>query len=285
MKKHIVLFLYLTLGSIIFSVGIYFFRTPNNFIVGGASGLSIILAEMFSGLTMGQFATAINLFCIIIGLLVLGKTFSWKTIYCSLIYPIIIMCLERFVAIPAPLTNEPFLELIMSVILCGSGAGLVIYAGGSTGGIEVFALIVKEKTHFTVGNALMVFNLIIAVFSSALFGVKACMFSVLGVFLHSIIVDKVIQILNSEKLLMVVTEQGDMVCEYINNELVGSATVINAIGSFQSKAKKFIIVVLKPQQAALLKKNIKSFDPNAFVVGMTTFDITGGWLVGKGKVV
>ena len=195
------------------------------------------------------------------------------------------MCLERFVAIPAPLTNEPFLELIMSVILCGSGAGLVIYAGGSTGGIEVFALIVKEKTHFTVGNALMVFNLIIAVFSSALFGVKACMFSVLGVFLHSIIVDKVIQILNSEKLLMVVTEQGDTVCEYINNELVGSATVINAIGSFQSKAKKFIIVVLKPQQAALLKKNIKSFDPKAFVVGMTTFDITGGWLVGKGKTV
>lgn len=285
MKKHIILFLYLTLGSIIFSVGIYFFRTPNNFIVGGASGLSIILAEMFSGLTMGQFATMINLFCIIIGVIVLGKTFSWKTIYCSLIYPIIIMCFETFIAIPAPLTNEPFLELIMSVILCGSGAGLVIYAGGSTGGIEVFALIVKEKTHFTVGNALMVFNLIIAVFSSALFGVKACMFSVLGVFLHSIIVDKVIQILNSEKLLMVVTEQGDMVCEYINNELVGSATVINAIGSFQSKAKKFIIVVLKPQQAALLKKNIKSFDPNAFVVGMTTFDITGGWLVGKGKVV
>lgn len=285
MKSRYCHFLYLTVGSIIFAVGIYFFRTPNSFIVGGASGLSIILAEMFSSLTMGQFVTVINLICAIIGILVLGKTFSWKTIYCSLIYPIIIMCFEKIVVISSPLTDEPFLELIISVILCGTGAGLVIFAGGSTGGIEIFALISKEKTHFTVGNALMVFNLIIAIFSSTLFGIKACMFSVLGVFFHSIIVDKVIQILNSEKLLMIVTERGEKVCGYINNELVGSATVINAIGSFQSKAKKFIIVVLKPQQASLLKKYIKKIDQNAFVIGMTTFDITGGWLVGKNKVI
>lgn len=285
MKSRCYHFIYLTIGSIIFAVGIYFFRTPNSFIVGGASGLSIILAKMFSSLTMGQFTAAINLICTMIGILVLGKTFSWKTIYCSLIYPIIIMCFEEIVLTSSPLTDEPFLELIISVILCGLGAGLVIYAGGSTGGIEIFALIVKEKTHFTVGNALMVFNFIIALFSSMLFGVKACMFSVLGVFFHSIIVDRVIQILNSEKLLMIVTERCEEVCGYINNELAGSATVMNAIGSFQGREKNFIIVVLKPQPASLLKKNIKKIDQNAFVIGMTTFDITGGWHVGKDKLI
>lgn len=281
MKKQILTFLYLTTGSIIFALGIYFFRSPNNFIVGGASGLSIILAELFSFITMGQFATIINLICTMIGIFVLGKTFSWKTIYCSLVYPLIIVCLENLIVISSPLTDEPFLELIISVILCGIGAGLVIYAGGSTGGIEVFALIVKEKTHFTVGNALMVFNLIIAVFSSALFGVKSCMFSVLGVFFHSIIVDKVIQILNSEKLLMIVTEQHQNICEYINNELAGSATIMNATGSFEGISKKFIVAVLKPQQASSLKKNINKYDKNAFVIGMTTFDITGGWISGR----
>ena len=284
MKKQITLF-YLTVGSIIFAVGIYFFRTPNSFIVGGASGLSIILAKIFSSLTMGQFATVINLICTIIGILVLGKTFSWKTIYCSLIYPIIIMCLEKLVVISSPLTDEPLLELIISVILCGIGVGLVIYAGGSTGGIEIFALIAKEKTHFTVGSALMVFNLIIALFSSTLFGVKACMFSVLGVFSHSLIVDKVIQILNSEELLMIVTEQGAEVCGYIKNVLAGSATVMNATGTFGDTEKIFIIVVLKPQHASLLKKNVKKIDRNAFVIGMTTFDIIGGWSVGKNKVI
>lgn len=281
MKKQIMLFLYLTIGSTIFAVGIYFFRVPNNFIVGGSSGLSIILARMFPSLTVGQFATAINLICVVIGICVLGKTFSRKTIYCSIIYPIIIVLFERLAVVSHPMTDEPFMELIISVILCGIGAGMVIYAGGSTGGIEIFALIVKEKTHFTVGNALMVFNLIIAAFSARLFGLKACMFSLLGVFFHSLIVDKVIQIFNSEKLLMIVTEEDEKVVWYINNILAQSATVINAVGSFQNTAKKFIVVVLKPQQALSIKKNIKEIDNNAFVIGMTTFDITGGRIAGR----
>lgn len=79
------------------------------------------------------------------------------------------------------------------------------------------------------------------------------MFSILGVFFHSIIVDKVIQILNSEKLLMIVTEEDEKVCEYINNVLAVSATVLDAVGSFQNKAKRFIVVVLNPQQASLLR--------------------------------
>ncbi len=279
--KKAMQFLYLTVGSIVFAVGIYFFRVPNNFIVGGASGLSIILSGVFPNFTVGQFAAAINLICTVIGICVLGKAFSWKTIYCSIIYPIIIIILEKVAIISSPLTDEPFLELIISVILCGTGAGMVINAGGSTGGIEIFALIVKEKTHFTVGNALMVLNLIIATFSAGLFGVKACMFSLVGVFFHSLIVDKVIQIFNSEKLLMIVTERDDEVVWYINNVLAGSATVINAVGSFQNTAKKFIVVVLNPQQALLIKKNVKEIDSNAFVIGMTTFDITGGRIAGR----
>lgn len=285
MRKHILDLLYLTIGSFIFAVGIYFFRMPNNFIVGGASGLSIIMAKIFPIFTTGQFVMIINLFCAITGVLVLGKIFSWKTVYCSFIYALVIMCFEKTIIISSPLTDEPFLELIFSVILCGIGAGIVIHTGGSTGGIEIFALIARKKTHFTVGNALMVFNLIIASFSSTLFGIKTCMFSILGVFFHSIIVDKVIQILNSEKLLMIVTEEDEKVCEYINNVLAVSATVLDAVGSFQNKAKRFIVVVLSPQQASLLKNNIKKFDRNAFVIGMTTFDIIGGRLVGKGKYI
>ena len=281
MKKQIIMFLYLTIGSIIFAVGIYFFRVPNNFIVGGASGLSIILSRILSCLTVGQFSVVINLICVVIGICVLGKTFSWKTIYCSITYPIIIMFFERIAVVSHPITDEPFLELIISVILCGIGVGMVIYAGGSTGGIEIFALIIKEKTHFTVGSALMVLNLIIAIFSARLFGLKACMFSLLGVFFHSLIVDEVIQFFNSEKLLMIVTERDEKVVWYINNILAGSATVINAVGSFQNTPKKFIVVVLKPQQALSIKKKIKEIDNNSFVIGMTTFDITGGRIVGR----
>lgn len=281
MKKIIQQFLYLNIGTLLFALGIYFFRMPNSFIVGGASGLSILLSEMVPCLTTGQFVTIINLICILAGLVALGKTFSWRTIYCSLVYSFIIMIFEKIFIMPGSLTDETLLELISSVILCGVGAGLVIYAGGSTGGIEVLALIVKEKTHYTIGNALMLFNLIIALIGMYLFGIKICMFSVLGVLIHSIVVEKVIQFFNTEKLLMIVTEKEKELCNYINNELLGSATIIESKGAFKNKTNHIVMVVLDSKKASILKKVLKRIDDGAFAVGMNSYEIIGGRIATK----
>lgn len=145
MKKTFSEIALLTLGSFMFAIGIYYFRMPNNFVVGGASGLGIIFSKMFPTVTKSEFVTAINVACVILGVIFLERSFSWKTIYCSVIYSIILLVLERTVNISSPLTNEMFIDLVMSIILCGVGVGLVIDAGGSTGGIEILALIVKKE--------------------------------------------------------------------------------------------------------------------------------------------
>lgn len=276
MSKKFLQILLLTLGSVMFAAGIYFFRMPNNFVVGGASGLAIIFSKLFPYITKGQFVTIINMICVIAGLIFLGKSFSWKTIYCSIVYSVIVMIFEQTIKINAPFTDEVFTELVLSVILCGIGAGIVINAGGSTGGIEIFALIVKKKTHYTVGSALMVFNLIIALFAAWLFGVKTCFMSVIGVLAHSIIVDKVIQWLNSEKVLLIVTENEEAILNYIKNELSACATILNAVGSFKNKESRLIMVVLEPKKASALKKRIKRLKNGDFVVSMETFDLMGG---------
>ena len=274
-RKHTQIIL-LTFGSVMFAAGIYFFRMPNNFVVGGASGLAIILSKLFRYITKGQFVTMINIICVIVGLIFLGKKFSWKTVYCSAVYSAVIIILEQTVKLDSPLTDETFTELILSVILCGAGAGIVINAGGSTGGIEIFALVVNKKTHYTVGNALMVFNLIIALCAAWLFGLKTCFMSVIGVLAHSIIVDKVIQWLNSEKMLLIVTENEEAILNYINNKLLVRATILNSVGSLNNKENRFIMVVLDPSKAAKLKKKIKKMKNGDFVVSMDTFDLIGG---------
>ena len=276
MKRNIKYIFLLTFGSVMFAAGIYFFRMPNNFVVGGASGLAIILSKLFESITKGWFVTIINTICIIAGWIFLGKSFSWKTVYCSIVYSAVIVLLEQTVKLDVPFTDETLTELILSVILCGVGAGIVINAGGSTGGIEIFALVVNKKTHYTVGNALMVFNLIIALCAAWLFGLKTCFMSVIGVLAHSIIVDKVIQWLNSEKMLLIVTENEEAILNYINNKLLVRATILNSVGSFNNKENRFIMVVLEPSKAAKLKKKIKKMKNGDFVVSMDTFDLIGG---------
>ena len=276
MKKIITQIFLLTFGSVMFAAGIYFFRMPNNFVVGGASGLAIIFSKIFPYITKGQFVTIINVICVIVGLIFLGKSFSWKTVYCSIVYSVVVMILEQKVKINVPFTDETFTELILSVILCGVGAGNVINAGGSTGGIEIFALIVKKKTHYTVGNALMLFNLIVAISAAWLFGLKTCFMSIIGVLAHSIIVDKVIQWLNSEKLMLIVAENEKDICDFINNELEGCATVMSSVGSYSNNKNRFIMVALEPKKASILKKNIRKIEQDAFVVSMDTFETLGG---------
>lgn len=276
LKAQFLKYLFMTVGSVIFATGIYFFRIPNNFVVGGASGLSIIFGKIFPVLSVGQFVTIINSVCIVVGWLALGKDFSWKTVYCSLVYSFSIIILENVFVVEQPLTDEVFLELIFSAILCGIGAGVVIFAGGSTGGIEIFALIIRTKTRFSVGNALMIFNLLVVVSSMSLFGIKTFLFSILGVLIHSIIVDKVIQYFNSARLLMIVTQKENAVCEYINNTLSECATVMNSIGSFKNTDNKLVLVVLDHKKSALLKKIIKKIDVTAFVIETSTFETIGG---------
>lgn len=71
----------ITFGFLMFAAGVYFFRMPNNFIVGGTTGLAIILAKIFPYITKGQFVTIINIICAVAGLIFLGKKFIWKTVF------------------------------------------------------------------------------------------------------------------------------------------------------------------------------------------------------------
>ena len=276
MKKTFSEIILLTLGSIMFATGIYFFRMPNNFVVGGASGLGIILSKIIPAVSKSEFVSLINIACVIFGIIFLGKKFSWKTVYCSIVYSAFLLLLEHTVIINNPLTDDMIIDLVMSIILCGVGVGLVIDAGGSTGGIEILALIASKRTHHTIGTSLMVFNLIIAISSALLFGVKTCFVSVIGVLAHSIIVDNVIKWLNSEKVMLIVTENSEKICEYIHSKLNANATLVNSVGAYSNKENRFIIAVLTPKKAATLKKKIKRMNCGDFVVSMDTFDLMGG---------
>lgn len=262
----------MTVGTFFFAVGIYFFRVPNKFIVGGASGLSIILSSVWPKLSTGTFIMGINILSIVFGLTFLGKSFSWKTIYCTMIYSVTILIFEHTCKVNLPLSDEPVIELFISVILCGVGSGIVFNSNGSTGGIEVFAIILKQKTPLTMGNTLMYFNLVIALMAAVLYDAKTCMFSVLGVLINCIVVDNVIEMLNSSRLLLVVAKNSENICKYINNEIDSGATIVKSTGSYANSENNMIFVALSPRNAMALKKYIQKYHNSSYVITLNAVD-------------
>ena len=110
-QKHVTDFVLMTIGTLIMVVGIYFFKYTNNFSTGGVSGISVILGHYFPS-TPGTFGLIINVILLLCGYIVLGKSFGIYTTYVTLLQSGLIWVLERVLPMSAPMTNQPFLELI-----------------------------------------------------------------------------------------------------------------------------------------------------------------------------
>lgn len=137
-------YLIITLGALLLTAGVYFFKFPNHFTTGGVSALSIIFGFVTDAISPGTFVFIINAALLVVGFIVLGGSFGIKTVYASLLFSVGTMVLEKVVPLDAPLTDQPLLELFFSVMLPAVGSALMFNEGASSGGTDITAMILKN---------------------------------------------------------------------------------------------------------------------------------------------
>ena len=275
LKKEINNYLLLVLGSIVLAVGVYFFKVPNGFATGGVSGIGTILGKLTSRVSPSLWIMIINAALLVVGFIFLGKATGLKTVVASLLYSGITVVLEKLYPMSAPFTNEPFLELFYAMLLTSLGAAMIFYSGGSSGGTDIVALILKKYTMLDVGKALLAVDFVIAASSFFVFGIAAGLFSMLGLFAKAFLVDAIIDNVNSCKYFVAITDKPELVNAFILNELHHGATMSEATGSYTHNKKYMIHTVCKRMEAIRLRKQIKEIDPHAFIIITTSSEIIG----------
>lgn len=275
MVKAIRQYFMIILGTVLLTVGVYFFKIPNGFATGGVSGISTIFGALFKVLTQAQWMTLINVILLILGFILLGRGNGVKTVFCSLLFSGLTMVCERFIPLQGPLTDQPLLELVYAMLLTSIGSAMIFNSGASSGGTDIMALILKKFTSLDVGKSLLVVDFLVAGSSFFVFGIKAGLFSMLGLFAKAFLVDAVIDSLNSFKYFIAITDKPDMVREYIMKDLHHGATVTEALGSYTNNKKYMIHTVCKRFEAIKLRKQIKSIDPGSFIIITTSSEIIG----------
>lgn len=148
-----------------------------------------------------------------------------------MLYSILTALTEKFLPIEVPLTSEPCLELIYTMILTSIGSAMCFYAGGSSGGTDIVALILKKYTKFDVGKALLITDFAVTVSSFGMFGIKVGLFSLAGLFAKAFIVDGVIESLSVCKYFIVITKNKDNISDYIIKNLHHGVTTHEVIGN------------------------------------------------------
>ena len=266
---------FINLGILLMSVGIYFFKTTNNFATGGVSGLSVILVGIYSGISQATYMMLINIFLLIIGVIILGKKCGILTIYCSLVLSLETWLFENFIPLDSPLTVYPLLELVYAVLLTGIGSAIVFKCNASTGGTDIVALVLKKYTSLNVGQALLLSDFIIASSTFIIFDVKTGLFSLLGLFAKVFVVDDILDSINMCKSFTIITTKPDEIDEYIMTELKHGATTYKANGAYTGEERTVIITVCRRSEAIRLRKKVKEIDPHSFMIISKTSEIMG----------
>ncbi len=274
--KKVLNFLFLNLGVILLAAGIYFFKAPNGFALGGISGLSIVLARIFPLISQATFMGIINSALLIVGVIILGKECGVLTVYCSLAISALNWLFEFFV--PAdllPLTAHPELELVYAVLLGGIGGAIVFKCGASSGGTDIIALIIKKYFHMNVGQALLIADFLIAMSTFFIYGIQIGLFSILGLFAKVFVIDDFIESLNMCKAFTIITTKPHEIDDFIVKDMNHSATVYSAEGAFTGEGKTVIMTVCRRSEAFRLRKKVKEIDPHSFIIITKTSEIMG----------
>lgn len=276
-RKTLLDFFYLTLGTALVSIGVYFFKFPNHFSMGGVSGLSILLGEAVhvSWLTPSVFNSVINLLFLVFGFILLDKNFGLRTIYCSLLYAGLVQFFEWVLPLSTPMTDQLMLELFFAVLLPAIGSAILFNLDSSTGGTDIAAMILKKYTGLDVGRALLISDVLIAASAFFIFGITAGLCSLLGLMLKSVLVDNVIESLNRRKAFMIITSDPVLVNNFITENLCRGATIWRAQGGYTREEHRVVLTVLSRGQAVLLRRFLKERDPHAFMIVTNSSEIFG----------
>lgn len=278
MNNKLKSFFTMTLGTLLTTAGIYFFKLPNNFSTGGVSGISVILGAISENLSAGSFILIINATLLILGFLIIGRDFGFKTVYCCLLMSILVFALEKIVPITKPLTTQPVLELSFAILLPAAGAALLFDNDASTGGTDIVAMIIKKYTYANISKSLFIADVAIVMLCVFVFGIETWLYSMLAFIAKTVLMNYILQNINMSKYLTIIInpEHEQTVVDYITEALHKTATISESYhGAYNHDTKSVILTALNRKQTIQLKKFVKEIDEKSFVIINSTSDISG----------
>ncbi len=250
-------------GCITSGAGIGLFLSPGKIAAGGASGIGILLYNLFS-FPVSLTVIIINALLVIIGYRYLEKSVIVKTVVSTLFLSVFI---EIFSKVSLGF-SDPIISCAYGGTLVGLGSGIVINSGSSTGGSDFGAVILHRFIPFVSVPRLMLFiDLAIAMVSGGAFSdISLMLYAVAALFIASKSAEFVIEGVNFSKLIFIISDKNDEIANYIINKINRGVTSFEAKGEFSGMGKKVLMCALSPIQFPKLKSYIHSKDKNAFII-------------------
>lgn len=277
--------IYVILGNFILSLGVGLFIVPNNILSAGVAGIAVAISPLIAFVSTTDLITILTIALFVIGALILGKNFAIKTLISSFVYPFFVSVITGILD-GRMITDNPILASFYGGALVGVGVGLVFKGGGTTGGMDIPALIMNKFLHIPLGSAVIMVDSSIVLTGMLLHGIEPALIGLISVWSSGFTVNKTMMFgTDTAKNIMIISDKYEEILAEIYRRVDRGATLLDAHGGYTGIPRKVLMVVIMQKQYPEVNRIVQSIDPGAFMVVQDVNQIAGeGFTYNKEKI-
>lgn len=267
----------LVFGLFFYALCFNLFLTPNDLVVSGFSGVSIVMQKLF-GWTPSIFLLIANIILLIICYIFLGWSTTKKNIIGSLLYPLMVTIslpvatfLTKYIV-----TEDFYLTLLFAVVLYGVSSGFIYRSGFTAGGSDIIMQIINKYCNVSESKAMLVANGFIICMGMIVFGFTKAVYSFIILYCSTYFVDKIMFGISTSKLFYIYTRKTRAIKKLIFEEFETGFTTIPGTGGYSHKNGILIMCAVSNNDYYLLKNRILEIDPSAFIIIDRCYEVNGG---------
>ena len=273
MKQSLKVLLTIILGNAMLAFSICAFVIPYDIMLGGSNGIALAI-QHFVPLRLSVISACVNVSLFVLGLIFLGWKFAATSLASTIIYPLVLAIFE-FLPLGTLFEENIVVCALFCGALCGAGIGLVVRAGGSTGGMDIPPCILNKYKGIPVGTSLMFFDVLVVLIQVTLKGTDGILLSLVVIAVMSFVVNKVV--LSGEKKIqvMIISPAYQQIRKVILEQINCGVTMLDIETGYQGAAQKAILSVVYANKYPEIREAALALDSHAFIVASEVTNVNG----------
>ena len=271
-QKTIKEFAIISVGTAIVAAAVFFFMLPSHVSVGSGAALAMVLSN-YIPLSVSTITLIMNVGLLIIGFILIGPEFGAKTVYCSILMPVIMGAFEKIFPNFQSIPQDPLLDVICYILVVGIGLAILFSRNASSGGLDIVAKIMNKYLKMDLGQAMSASGIVVALSSALCYDSKTVVLSLLGTYFGGLVVDHFIFGINIKRRVCVISNQLEPIVNYVLHELHSGATLNEIIGAYDRTPKMEMVTIVDKNEYKKLMDYVRNIDPKAFVTVYSVSDM------------
>lgn len=246
----------------------------NNLAEGGFTGITLLLYFLFH-FDPSYTNLLLNIPLFLIGWKLLGRIAFYYTLIGTISVSIFLWLFQRY-QIEIPLDGDLMLAALFAGVFIGVGLGIIFRYGGTTGGVDIIARLVRKYVGWPMGRTMFLFDTVVITVSVVFYlSAREAMYTLLAVFIGAKVIDFMQEGAYAAKGAMIISEHNEQIAEKILHEMDRGVTILKGIGSYTKQEKDILYCVIGRREVGRLKQVIITIDPHAFVSVSDVHDVLG----------